>query len=388
MDLLSALLALPVDEKEVRGLRFTPQEIAQQPATWRATHELFRRERNRIAEFLKGAAGAERRRAVFLIGAGTSDYVGRALVTLLRRQWQTEVEAIPSPDLLTAAGDWILRGQSYLWISFSRSGDSPEGVAVIERALRDHPSIHHLVVTCNSESQMLRHAAGQKQMLGIALPDSVHDRGLAMTSSFSNMVVFGQCLAHVDDAGAYDDILPKLVAGGQKFLAPAATLAAELANGGFDSVCFVGSGAQKAVAVESALKVLELTAGKVRTMSESALGLRHGPMAALNQKTLFVAFLSSDERVRRYELDLLEEIGTKRLVRTRVAVSGDPVKDGLAEFVLNVEGGIADDYRPPLDVIFGQLLGLFFSMRRGLLPDCPSPSGAISRVVQNVKIYG
>jgi tagatose-6-phosphate ketose/aldose isomerase len=112
-------------------------------------------------------------------------------------------------------------------------------------------------------------------------------------------------------------------------------------------------------------------------------------MAALDQTTLFVAYLSGDEKVRQYELDLLEEIGKKRLVKARVAVttSSQSVADRLAERVLSSGAGVADDYRPPLDVIFGQLLGLFFSLRHGLKPDCPSPSGAISRVVQNVKIH-
>jgi tagatose-6-phosphate ketose/aldose isomerase len=46
-----------------------------------------------------------------------------------------------------------------------------------------------------------------------------------------------------------------------------------------------------------------------------------------------------------------------------------------------------DALRPPLDVIFGQLLGLFCSLEAGLKPDTPSPSGAISRVVSHVKIH-
>jgi tagatose-6-phosphate ketose/aldose isomerase len=40
-----------------------------------------------------------------------------------------------------------------------------------------------------------------------------------------------------------------------------------------------------------------------------------------------------------------------------------------------------------VDVIFGQVLGVFFSLRSNLRPDCPSPNGAISRVVQNVSIH-
>lgn len=70
---------------------------------------------------------------VFLIGAGTSDYVGRSLQHLLRRRWQCEVIVVPSTSLLTHAEEWVVLGEKYLWISFSRSGDSPEGVSVIEK---------------------------------------------------------------------------------------------------------------------------------------------------------------------------------------------------------------------------------------------------------------
>jgi D-galactosamine 6-phosphate deaminase/isomerase len=48
---------------------------------------------------------------------------------------------------------------------------------------------------------------------------------------------------------------------------------------------------------------------------------------------------------------------------------------------------MADAYGPPVDAPFGQLLGLFVSLRQGLKPDTPSPNGAISRVVSEVKIY-
>ncbi len=72
-------------------------------------------------------------------------------------------------------------------------------------------------------------------------------------------------------------------------------------------------------------------------MSESALGYVMGPMAALNETTLFVSFLSSDESVKKYETDLLEEIGKKRLVRTRLAVTS-----GLAEYHLNTGIGAID----------------------------------------------
>ena len=394
MNALSALLNLPDSERTARGLVHTPAEIAQQPDTWHATFELFKRKRAEIRAFLASAGLAvdpRIRPTVFLVGAGTSDYIGHSLAYLFRKTWQCDVVAVPSTDLLTHMDELCTPERKYVWISFSRSGDSPEGVAVLERACKRRPDIHHLVISCNAKGRMIRATASNTQVLSICLDDKVNDRALAMTSSFSNMVVFGQCLAHADDLSRYEPVLSKLVQAGESFLPIAAECAATVAKKSYTKACFVGSGPLRAVAKESALKLLELTAGKMVTMSESALGLRHGPMAALDQSTLFVGFLSGNRGVQEYERDLLEEIGSKRLVSTRVVVAGSQVSatNGLAEHNLAPAGSlaVADDYRPAVDVIFGQVLGLFFSLRWNLRPDCPSPNGAISRVVQNVSIH-
>jgi tagatose-6-phosphate ketose/aldose isomerase len=391
---LAELLSLPESEKPDRGLAHTPAEIAQQPDAWRSTFELFRSKRERIVEFLALAgigASPRPRPTVFLIGAGTSDYIGQSLTFLLRKHWHCEVMAVASTDLLTHMDEWMVPEKKYLWISFSRSGDSPEGVAVLESARRSRPDIHHLVISCNVNGRMIRESADDPRVLGIVLDDAVNDRGLAMTSSFSNMVVFGQCLAHTNDPGVYEKVLMRMVEAGRDFLPRAADCAAGLAKDGYTKACFAGSGPLRAVAKESALKLLELTAGKVLTTSESVLGLRHGPMAVLDLDTLFVCFLSGNRLVQQYERDLLDEIGKKKLVRARIVVGAGeiPGRDSFAERYLSStgSGAIGDDYRAALDVIFGQLLGLFSSLQWNLRPDRPSPNGAISRVVQNVSIH-
>ena len=393
MNELSRLLELPEAEKAKRGLVHTPREIAHQPDTWSKTFDLFRSQRENIQNFLAtaGVSGASGSRViVYLVGAGTSDYIGRALSYLLRKNWQCEVIAVPSTDLLTQMEQLILPGRKYLWISFSRSGDSSEGVAVLEKARERYPDIHHMVISCNPDGRMLQDSAGDPKTLGICMIDEANDRGLAMTSSFSNMVIFGQCLAHFKDIAEYEAVLRKLVAAGKGLLPRAADCAASVAKQGYTKACFVGSGPLREVAKESALKVLEMTAGKTLTMSESALGLRHGPMAALDDQSLFVCFLSGDKRAQGYERDLLREIGAKKIARRRVVVGGGELaSDSYAEDYLAPAGvtGIADEYRAPADVMFGQLLGLFSSIQWKLMPDSPSPDGVITRVVEKVNIY-
>ena len=181
-----------------------------------------------------------------------------------------------------------------------------------------------------------------------------------------------------------------LLRTGERFLECAQEVATAIAQQDFSKACFVGSGVLRAVALESALKVLELTAGKINTVSESTLGLRHGPMSALDENTVFVSFLSRDLQRQKYELDLIEEVRRKRLVKLVVAVAPERTKqlDQLADHVLSLNtADLADEYRAPVDVILAQLLGLFCSLRLGLQPDCPSPNGAISRVVSHLNIY-
>ena len=88
----------------------------------------------------------------------------------------------------------------------------------------------------------------------------------------------------------------------------------------------------------------------------------------------------------------MEEIKNKKLAKNilTVALVREPedekrlAKIGIG---LQLDTSIADCYRPPLDVLIGQLFGLFASIELGLKPDAPSPSGAISRVVSKVNIY-
>lgn len=389
---LQALLQLPDHEKAERGLQHTPREIGQQPETWKTTYQRCQDLHRDLQAALDRAGIGASSPSVYLIGAGTSDYVGRALVPLLRRRWGGEVWAVPSTTLLTDFEEFHRLDRNHLWVSFSRSGDSPEGVALLQRALEQHPEVQHLVITCNQRGTMAQLCARYPdRALAVILDDAVNDRGLAMTSSFTNMVVAGQCVANLGTLKEYGDVLSQMVDVGTRFLPAAAEVASAVTALDCSRACFVGSGALRAVAEESALKLVELSAGRVTTMAESPLGLRHGPMSSLDGQTLFALFLSSEPRRQGYELDLLNEIARKELGRIRAVVTanGPESVESATDFRLSLGVGsdFPDEYRPALDAMFGQLLGLFASLRCGLKPDQPSPSGAITRVVSPIKLY-
>lgn len=392
---LRDILDLPQTERAERGLEYTPREISQQPETWIKTYQRCRAFLSDFSEMLVRTGvrhGSGAMPTVYLVGAGTSDYSGRALAPLLRRRWHCDCCAIPSTTLLTDFDDYHSAGKEYLWISFSRSGDSPEGVALLERALEKQHNVRHIVITCNPQGRMAELCARHPgRALAVILDDAVNDRGLAMTSSFTNMLLAGQCLAHSDEFDVFGDTVGQIAETGAQFLPAAAEVAAAVGALDCTRACFIGSGVLRAVADECALKVVELSAGKVTTLAETPLGLRHGPMSSVDPNTLFVAFLSSDARRRGYELDLLREIDRKRLGRVRATVTVQGIDDvsPLTDYCLSLDAPATfpDLYRPVLDVMFGQLVGLFASMRCGLKPDQPSPNGAITRVVQPIRLY-
>lgn len=384
MSILRELQALSKSERLERGFIHTLDEIAQQPATWQNTYRLFEDSRSELQSFLREAR--EEQWTIYMVGAGTSDYIGASLANLLRRRWNCEVTAVPSTDLLTNHEDLVLIDRKYLWISISRSGDSPEGVAVLEQALTAYPKVKHLVVSCNRDGRMVKLAQESEQAFAIVLDDAVNDRGLAMTSSFTNMVVFGQALAHLWDEDCFRATLEYMIQAANYLLVEGADLAHTFAKQAYRRACFVGAGGLGPAARESALKSLELTSGRVETMYETTLGLRHGPMSSLNSETLFVALLSNEERRRRYEDDLLREVRAKEVVGAMIGIGR---RNGNCDHNLHCPAfdQIDDAYRPAVDVIFGQILGFFSSIEFGMRPDSPSPNGVISRVVEGFTIY-
>jgi tagatose-6-phosphate ketose/aldose isomerase len=138
---------------------------------------------------------------------------------------------------------------------------------------------------------------------------------------------------------------------------------------------------------EAALKILEMTAGRFPVVSETYLGLRHGPMSFLRPDTLVLCLLSSDPTRRLYEIDLVRELRAKKLGYL-VGIGGpDGADESFDEVVPAVLPDTTDDLRTPFEILIPQLLGYHLSLRLGLNPDNPSPEGVISRVVQGVKIH-
>jgi tagatose-6-phosphate ketose/aldose isomerase len=154
----------------------------------------------------------------------------------------------------------------------------------------------------------------------------------------------------------------------------------------------VGDGGSFGAAREAALKTLEMTDGRVLTMAETFLGFRHGPMCALRQDTLLLAFLANDPVRRAYQLDLLEEVRNKNVGERTVAVGCDLSARALNLVDLAIDfpelRDVSDDWAVLIHAVVGQLLGFFRCRFEGLQPDEPAARGSISRVVREFPLHG
>ena len=85
--------------RDIGGLH-TAEEIAHQPAIWRALASILRKEHASLAAFLGDALSNPQQR-VILTGAGSSAYVGEIVVDTLNAVWPAHIRAIATTTLLT-----------------------------------------------------------------------------------------------------------------------------------------------------------------------------------------------------------------------------------------------------------------------------------------------
>jgi tagatose-6-phosphate ketose/aldose isomerase len=381
---LSDILTPPPDARKQAGYGHTLAEICQQPLLWTDTARRITANRERLLEAIRRVSW------MVLTGSGSSCYAGECVHPVLRAELGLPVA--------TAGGGWLLLegtrgfppGENGLLVSLARSGGSPESAAVLRQYLEIAPSVRHLVITCNAEGQLATRFRGEERVTVLVLDPRTNDRSLVMTSSFTNLVLATRSLGLLGRPAAFEKIAGALAGAGRLLLTRQCATIREVAQAPFRRAVFLASGCRFGAARESALKMLEMNAGRVPTMAETYLELRHGPMCLMDPDTLGVCFLACDPVTRAYEADLIAELRRKR-VGARLLLVGESIPPSLVaegDVAIEVPGmaSLGDDNVAVLDVMVGQLLGFFRCLAGGGRPDMPS-SGVISRVVNEFPIH-
>ena len=370
---------------------FTVHEIYQQPATWRKTCAQLAACKDELQKFLDQVVKADDFDIV-LTGAGTSEFVGNSLYHALNKKYNFKVKSYASTDIVPNPEDTLSRTKPTLLVNFGRSGNSPESVGSVEAAEVVCENLFHLFVTCNCEGALSKLADSRSNCFALNLTPETHDKSFAMTSSYSNMYLATYLALNLDRLDEITAAVEKICVAGENFLnnqyGEVAKIVSEF---DFDRIVYLGNIALKGVAQESALKMLELTAGKVATMYDSQLGFRHGPKSIINDTTLTVAYLSDDAYRRQYELDLIKEMAGQRK-GNKIAVVYNKACEGieeLADYAIQINVGCdMENIMLGLDfIMFAQTLAVMKSLSMGITPDNPCPTGEVNRVVKGVILY-
>jgi len=379
-------LGYPLHELDGRGAGNTVREISQQPALWREVGETAMSRREETEAFLRPMLERSNLRIV-LTGAGTSAFAGGILAPALTRKLQRSVDAVATTDIVSNPREFFAQDRPTLLVSFARSGDSPESVAATELAEQCLSEVSHLIITCNPDGVLYRRHRTADGSLALLMPELANDQGFAMTSSFTCMML--ATWLTLDRTPPAAGLVERLAVAGEHVLATYGSAARRLSEQGYERVVYLGSGALTGLARESALKLLELTAGAVISYFDSALAFRHGPKSVLTDRTLALVYLSNDAHTRQYDVDILGELrgalGHGNVVAITAKQQNTPEAGNtwLIEGVDNVDDAVV---ALPF-ALCAQLLGLHFSLALGRIPDNPFPAGQVNRVVQGVTIH-
>ena len=388
---MSTIFGITEDKMKETSSTFTLTEIYQQPATWEKTCRQIEENKEELQKFIDQVIKCDDF-DVILTGAGTSEFVGNALFAHLSGLLNHKAKSYGTTDIVATPEAYLSRTKPTLLISFGRSGNSPESVGAVDAAESVCDNVYHLFVTCNKNGALSKRAAETHNFYAINLTDETHDQSFAMTSSYSNMYLATYLCFHLNELEETVEKVRKIAAAGQNFLDNHYSVAQQIVDEyNFERIVYLGSNTLKGTSQESALKMLELTAGRVVTMYDTPMGFRHGPKSIVDDTTLTVVYLSDEAYTRQYEVDLLKEMSGQRKGNKIVVVmsSADEAVSALADYTVvydmkeeneNILLGL--DY-----ILFAQTLAVLKSLSLDITPDNPCPTGEVNRVVKGVTLY-
>lgn len=389
---ISKLLGLEISKLEDCSGLNTAKEIIQQPDTWRESVKNLIKNKIEIKSFIDSFLSKKEFR-IILTGAGTSAFAGEVCEPYLTSLLNKRVEAIATTDLVASPKSYFIKDIPTLLVSFARSGNSPESVHAVNLASQLVDDLYQVVITCNENGKLAKNTVNDEKSLLLLMPPQTNDLGFAMTSSFTTMVLNAMAVFNIDNIENFSSDVDKLSNSVNDFIENNIEKVTSLSNEDFERIVYLGSSTSKGIARESALKVLELTAGKVNASYDTPLGFRHGPKSVVDDETVSVIYISNEEYTRKYDLDLAKEMLAHKK-NDKVVIVGDNIEEDIlnkADYVFNVENinyTVENEVLLPLQqIIFGQMLSFLKSVNLGITPDNPCPTGEVNRVVQGVILH-
>lgn len=371
---------LDLDYIEKNDAHNTYYEICQQEEKWREVYALYDQRKEKIEEFL-AKVGSDVK--IIFTGAGTSEYVGNILNEYLKSLGTYDFSSIPTTDLVSCPYLHFKKDQKTLLVSFARSGNSPESLAAVNLGEQIVDDFYNMALTCAPDGKLALKLKDDDKSFVFIEPEGTNDKGFAMTSSFSSMLLTG--LLIFDKRDDKKELVESIAKTCQAIIADKENIE-KLVDFDFERIIYLGSGPLYKLTNEARLKILELTAGNVASLYESSMGFRHGPKSFVNDKTLVVSFVSSNPYTSQYDLDILDETYADKIAPRIIAIANKEIAGDFEKLIYKNQ--INEDIYLALPyIVIAQLISLITSLRVGNTPDNPSKSGTVNRVVKGVEIH-
>ncbi|MBR0574405.1 MULTISPECIES: SIS domain-containing protein [Pasteurellaceae] len=381
-------------ELKLDGAQYTIDEVAQQPNCWRQIKDLLDQQDPALYQLIAKTLNNPTAYITFC-GAGTSAYVGDVLADAIQQFAKARVRSVPTTDIVSRPNYYFDSESEGIVFAFGRSGNSAESVDTADKVSQLAPKVHQINVTCNPNGELAKRNDSHNHVC--LMPPETHDKSFVMTSSFSTMLLFtfqlvnraaGRPLADLNlVADCAEDWCKRLLSS--DFLQKIPTS---------ERLVYLGSNTLFGAAKESALKALEMTGGKVVTLTETSLGFRHGPKSIVDETTTACVFVSNNEYTSRFDRDIAIELLSDNKCKQVIVIATQRIADQLLQkfghnsplelIVLPDNLVDADDVLlAPLGVLVSQIIGLTLSVTFDISPDNPCPTGEVNRVVQGVTLY-
>jgi tagatose-6-phosphate ketose/aldose isomerase len=361
----------------------TISEIYRQAKVWKSIYEKVIKNKEEIQSFFRNF---DKNTRIIFTGAGSSGFIGDSLAPTIRNEFNyKDVDSIHTTAIVASPDKYLIKDVKTVLVSFGRSGDSPESLGAIDIANKYVENLYHIIITCNPEGKLSRYR--DDNTLNLAY-EEINDQGFAMTSSVTGMMLAAYSIFAVEKD--LTGTVEKLSTYADKIITEKYNIISDLYNTSVNRLVVLGAGNLYGAAKESALKSIELTTGKIACWYDTPTGFRHGPKSVLNENTLILYFVSSNEYTARYDLDMLKELSQS--VKYKLAAVSDKYSKDVEKycdvyFYNSCDDLLQEAFTPYYSILVAQIFALSASIKLGMTPDNPFPNGEVNRVVKGVTIY-
>lgn len=388
------ILGLKEEElKKIEGY-YTCKEMVNQPNLWLEGVKIIGENRDRIEKFIREIKSI-RDLKIYLVGAGSSAKASSIVENYIKRVTGLEVYSVSSTNLITQPENYITLDKPALLVSFGSSGNTTEGLEVVELFKEKCSELYQILIICSSKGEIVRKYSNQEGVLYVPIPEGTKGKSMAATGEFTLLIQYALMLFDINNFDYYNDMFDNAAKDAESFLKKDIYKVHAVGNRKYDAIVALGSNALTSLASEMCLKIGELTSGLQNTGFNPVLEFRHGPKLIMNSKSLLSFFISNDPHTMKYEIDMLKECSNDKRNSTIAAVSigyNEEIDENCDYYFYFNENGFK--YRDDSHIIFLyalylQSIAIIKSIDLGIAPDTlgSDKSGFVNKVAQGVRIY-